>query len=359
MSGQEREALAPKQLEEIAIGSGEARGYHEDLGFEAGYKAALAAREPLDPPYREIIAGLRTQLSEARTRESRALEREQAALAAREDKTVHYTLPNRKTACGLTDARDSRTNPLSPDVNCVACLQALLPHPFDTWHGGAAREEPLAEIDDREWHWYGEQAGRFRGETTWTGPALKQGERVTVVSKSRLAALEYERDAWARDCLRLRDSVDHVAAREEPQGYRAIARKALGILQRYEDPHEALAAAKTVLTNGLADLQLAAREDTERPDELPLPDGWRRVGCPVCGMVDKFPADRTEERGSREWRACARDGDGLPDYGEPVSTRGDAERNLADMLDAEPPYDHGWVEFRVVGPWTRLRGSQG
>lgn len=52
-------------------------------------------------------------------------------LCAREEpRIVHYRLPNRKTACGLLGAQDSRTNPLSTAVNCVACLQALLPSPW-------------------------------------------------------------------------------------------------------------------------------------------------------------------------------------------------------------------------------------
>lgn len=60
----------------------------------------------------------------------------------------------------------------------------------------AAREEPVGEADDREWHGYGEQFGLIAGRTTWTGPTLKAGERVTVVPKSRLAAREEPGDGW-------------------------------------------------------------------------------------------------------------------------------------------------------------------
>ena len=50
--------------------------------------------------------------------------------------------------------------------------------------------------------------------------------------------------------------------------------------------------------------EVRVREDTERPDSLPLPAGWRRVGCPVCGMVARFPDGRTETP------RCAHNGQG-------------------------------------------------
>ena len=43
-NGQEREELIQPQLREIAIGLGYAIGDVVDEGFEAGYRAALAAR---------------------------------------------------------------------------------------------------------------------------------------------------------------------------------------------------------------------------------------------------------------------------------------------------------------------------
>jgi len=56
----------------------------------------------------------------------------------------------------------------------------------------SVQEQPqTGEVDDREWTAVGEQAGAARaGETMWSGPHLKPGERVTVVPKSRLSAVQ-------------------------------------------------------------------------------------------------------------------------------------------------------------------------
>jgi hypothetical protein len=140
LDGQEREALMHRARAEhyaalSRAGDPEWRLHPIEDDFNAGYRAALATRE--------------------------------------EPKTVHYTMPNRKTPCGLTAPRilDSRTNPLSLDVNCVPCLQALLPHP---WHDF---EEPR-----REWHV--ERGLKGHDVNVIHGEPLEVGEGIRLVPAS-------------------------------------------------------------------------------------------------------------------------------------------------------------------------------
>lgn len=50
-------------------------------------------------------------------------------------------------------------------------------------------------------------------------------------------------------------------------------------------------------------------------EALPIPDGWRRIGCPECGYIGKFPTDRDEPV------FCNHNGEGpvwlTPKMGEP------------------------------------------
>lgn len=58
-----------------------------------------------------------------------------------------------------------------------------------------------------------------------------------------------------------------------------------------------------------------------------------------------------------EWRACVRDTDDLTfDYEGPFATREEAEGILPGLMDAEPPYDEGWIERRPKAGWERVDG---
>lgn len=73
--------------------------------------------------------------------------------------------------------------------------------------------------DNREWTAVGEQAGAARaGETIWSGPYLKPGERVTVVPKSRAERAEAERDALKAQIERLPDRCSMMASDLGDQG---------------------------------------------------------------------------------------------------------------------------------------------
>jgi hypothetical protein len=57
-------------------------------------------------------------------------------------------------------------------------------------------------------------------------------------------------------------------------------------------------------------------------------------------------------RGIRvEYRACASDGDEPSDSGATCCTPVEAQASLKSLVDAEPPYEHGWIESRTVSAW--------
>jgi hypothetical protein len=92
----------------------------------------------------------------------------------------------------LSDAPPIRIGP------CRSCnADGAIPPPLFTGGHVAGEHEP-AEDTQREWRAYGEQRGALAGQTTWTGPALKMGERLTVVPRSRAVTAEQHAEVLAK-----------------------------------------------------------------------------------------------------------------------------------------------------------------
>lgn len=153
----------------------------------------------------------------------------------------------------------------------------------------AACEEPTGEVDDREWTAVGEQAGAARaGETMWSGPHLKPGERVTVVPKSRLAAREEPEWTWARLYARLDAALlDHKRAQGDPKA------------------NEKLWTIHKAVDNDLFGRR--ARSDTERPGDFRSASEFEQAMFPK----DVERRQREVESPSDAGRRCAEEALGV------------------------------------------------
>lgn len=72
---------------------------------------------------------------------------------------------------------------------------------------------------------------------------------------------------------------------------------------------------KEQIAEDLAWIAVTAQHPDPVREALPIPDGWRRIGCPECGYIGKFPTDRDEPV------FCNHNGEGpvwlTPKMGEP------------------------------------------